>query len=217
MDPGIISGEGSCWISNFKTTFPKDYKIAMQDIEPFYSWRHMYIASEDDRSPFYGREYSEVEYTNAIYDHYIHPQWDDMGSATLYLKILYADYRLRFCIIELLGEWNDCLYNDIMYLKREVVDVLTENGINKFILIGENVLNFHSADNDYYQEWFEDIEDGWITALNFREHVIGEFKHANLDYYIAFGGRFDHFSWRSLDPVQLFKVVDSLIMKRLNP
>lgn len=189
----------------------------MQDIEPFYSWRHMYTSSEDEKSPFFGRNYNEFEFTNTIYNHYIHPQWDDMGSATLYLKILFVDYRLRFCIIELFGEWNDTLYNDVMYLKREVVDVLIENGINKFILIGENVLNFHSADNDYYQEWFEDIEDGWITAINFRNHVIDEFKRANLDYYIAFGGRFDQFSWRSHDPVQLYKVIDAMIMKRLNP
>ncbi|MBK7182072.1 MAG: hypothetical protein IPH89_03595 [Bacteroidetes bacterium] len=47
----------------------------MQDIEPYYNWRHHYIASEDERSPFYEREYSEFEYTNAIYNYLIHPQW----------------------------------------------------------------------------------------------------------------------------------------------
>ncbi len=62
----------------------------------------------------------------------IHPQWDDFGSPTLYLKVLYTDYASWvIAIIELLGEWNDCINNDIMYLKREVVDVLVENGINK--------------------------------------------------------------------------------------
>ena len=38
-----------------------------------------------------------------------------------------------FTIIELLGEWNDTLYNDIMYLKREVIDNLISNGIDNFI------------------------------------------------------------------------------------
>lgn len=48
--------------------------------------------------------------------------------------------------------------------------------MNKFILIGENVLNYHSSDDCYYQEWFEEVEDGWIILLNFREHVLNEFK-----------------------------------------
>jgi len=189
----------------------------MYDIEPHYTWRHLYIASEDENSPFYGREYSEIEFSHAIYDHWIHPQWDEFGSSTLYLKIIFANYESGFCIIELIGEWNDALHNDIMYLKRNIVEALIESGINKFILIGENVLNFHSSDNDYYQEWFEEVEDGWIVGLNYRDHVLEEFKSANLDYYIAFGGRFDHFAWRAADPMQLFDKIDELIMKRLNP
>jgi len=154
----------------------------MFNIEPYYSWRNLYIASEDELSPFYGKEYSEFEFTNAVYNYLIHPQWDEMGSSTLYIKILYADYNLGFYIIELMGEWNDALYNDIMYFERNIVEPLIDNGINKFILIGENVLNFHSSDNDYYQEWFDEIEDGWIVGINFREHVIKEFEDANLDY-----------------------------------
>ncbi len=189
----------------------------MYDLVPYYAWRHLYIASEDERSPFSGREYSEFKFTNAIYDHLIHPQWDEFGSATLYLKILYVNYDLGFSIIELIGEWNDALYNDIMFLKRNVAEQLMECRINKFIIIGENVLNFHSGDNDYYQEWFEDLEDGWIVGLNFRNHVISDFKAANLDYYIAFGGKFDNFNWRCYDPSQLFKAINAQIMKRLNP
>jgi hypothetical protein len=115
----------------------------MHEIEPYYYWRHLYIASDDERSPFYKRQYSEFEFTNAIYNFLIHPQWDEMGSATLYLKVLYADYNRGFSIIELLGEWNDCLYNDIMYLKRNIIEPMIKEGINKFILIGENILNTH--------------------------------------------------------------------------
>jgi hypothetical protein len=187
----------------------------MYDLEPHYAWRNLYIASEDGKSPFFGRKYSETEFSNTIYDHWIHPQWDEIGSSTLYLKIIYANYDPGFCIMELLGEWNDTLYNDVMYLKRNVIEHLLEWSINKFILIGESVMNFHSGENDYYQEWFEELEDGWIVGLNFREHVIEEFKAANLDYYIAFGGRFDQFAWRVANPVQLFNKVDQLIMKRL--
>jgi hypothetical protein len=188
----------------------------MYDIEPYYSWRHLYDAAEDKRSPFFKRIYSEFEFTHAIYDHVIHPQWDEFGSSTLYLKILYADYEKRFTIIEMLGEWNDCLYNDIMYLKRNIIEPLMEEGINKFILIGENVLNFHASEDDYYQEWFDEVEDGWIAGLNFRQHVLQEFIDTNIDYYIAFGGIFDTINWRTDSPNQLFDKINSLITKRLS-
>ena len=187
----------------------------MHDIEPHYNWRNLYIASEDTRSPFHGREYSEFEFSNAIYDHFIHPQWDAIGSPTLYIKILYASYDNGFAIIELIGEWNDCLYNDIMYLKRDIIDALIGNGINKFILIGENVLNFHSGDNDYYQEWFDDIEDGWIAMINFRDHVIQEIQYGYIDFYVAIGGSLNDVNWRGLMPNTLFEKITGLIMKRL--
>ena len=187
----------------------------MHTIEPHYNWRHLYIASEDEFSPFYGREYSEFEFSNTVYNYFIHPQWDEIGSATLYMKLLYANYGKGFCIIELIGEWNDCLYNDIMYLKRNIIEPLIENGINKFILIGENVLNFHSSDNEYYQEWFEETEDGWIAGINFREHVLQEFEQVNIDYYIAFRGQLDGINWRNTSPVKLFSFIDSYMMKRL--
>lgn len=187
----------------------------MYAIEPYFAWRDLYIASEDARSPFYGRAYSEFEFTSFVYNYAIHPQWDPFGSNTLYLKILYADYERGFCVIELIGEWNDCLYNDIMYLKREVVDPLIEEGITKFILIGENVLNFHYSDDSYYQEWFEEVEDGWIAFVNFRDHVLTEFGQAMIDYYVAMGGQFNTVPWRTMQPLRLLKVVEGLMMKRL--
>ncbi len=187
----------------------------MHDIEPYYSWRDIYIASEDELSPFFGTEYSEFEFTHAVYNHLIHPQWDSIGSSTLYAKILYAGYEAGFCIIELIGEWNDTLHNDIMYLKRNVVETLNINGINMFILIGENVMNFHSSDDSYYQEWFEEVENGWIAAINFRPHVINEFQDANLDYYMAFGGMLDVLNWRVYSPKQLYERVAMLMVRRL--
>jgi len=187
----------------------------MHEIEPHYNWRNLYIASHDKRSPFYGSINSETDFTDAIYDRYIHPQWDNIGSTTLYIKLLYISYEERYCIIELFGEWNDLLYNDIMFLKRNIADHLIEQGINKFILIGENILNFHSDGNDYYQEWFEDIEDGWVACVNFRDHVIGEFEDAHIDYYIAIGGTLNGVVWRSINPMQVFHKIDGLITRRL--
>lgn len=187
----------------------------MHDIEPFYAWEDLYNASLDEKSPFYGKEYSDLICTNVVYNYYIHPRWDEIGSATLYTKVLYADYQEGFCIIELLGEWNDCLYNDIMYLKRNLIEPIIREGINKFILVGENVLNFHVDDDSYYQEWFEDIEMGWIALINFREHVLDEFLRGHLNYYLNFGGLLDHINWRTLSPRNLFYVVDQLITKKL--
>ena len=114
----------------------------MHDIEPYYNWRHIYVSEEDERSPFFGRIYSEFEFTQAIYNYLIHPQWDEFGSRTLYLKVLLADYEEKYVIIELIGEWNDAIENDIMNLKREVADKFMAEGIFKFILIAENVLEF---------------------------------------------------------------------------
>jgi len=189
--------------------------IIMQDIEPYYSWRHLYVAEEDDISPFYGREYSEFEYTNTVYNYFIHPQWDDFGSTTLYLKVIFADYEQNFAVIEFIGEWNDAINNDIMMLKRELIDDMINNGINKFILIGENVLNFHVSDDCYYQEWFDEVEEGWIVALNFREHVLQEFKKNNIDYYLTFGGELNDSRWRTYNPNQLFQRIEEVINHRL--
>jgi len=123
----------------------------MHFIEPYFNWRGYYIASDDVQSPFFEREYSEFEFSNRIYNYLIHPQWDYFGSPTLFLKVLYADYEQGYTIIELIGEWNDAIENDIMLLKREVIEPMMSNGISKFILIGENVLNFHSSDECYYE------------------------------------------------------------------
>ncbi len=186
----------------------------MHDIEPFYNWRHIYIADEDKRSPFYGRTYSEFEFTQTVYNYYIHPQWDDFGSRTLYLKIIYVDYELNFAIIEMIGEWNDAIENDIMEFKREVIDKLYAESITKFILITENVLNFHSSDKEYYEEWFEQVtdENGWIVALNMPEATQYDFKKKKLNYYIELMELID---WRVYKPYHLFKKIDDELSKRL--
>lgn len=187
----------------------------MQDIEPHFRWRDFYRSEDDRFSPFYQKEYSEFEYTNQIYNYLLHPQWDFFGSPTLYIKIIYADYQQGYAIIEMIGEWNDAITNDIMYLKRDVLEVLMENGIDKFILIGENVLNFHASDDSYYEEWFQDIEEGWIVALNFQEHVRAEFTQANIDYFMIFGGELDQMIWRKLNPLQLYAQVQHTMQRRL--
>ena len=126
----------------------------MYDLEPHFAWINLYSAAQDPRSPFFEREYNEFYFDKAVYNYYIHPQWDQFGSNTLYIKILFADYQEGFAIIEMIGEWNDALYNDVMSLKREVLEILMQDGIQKFVMIGENVMNFHASDDAYYDIGF---------------------------------------------------------------
>ena len=60
----------------------------MQELEPYYRWNDLYLTEEDAKSPFYGVNHDQFEYTTTIYNYFIHPNWDDMGSKTLYLKTL---------------------------------------------------------------------------------------------------------------------------------
>lgn len=194
--------------------YAKPTTAIMQDLEPFYRWRDMYVSEEDERSPFYGVDHSHFEYSTTVYNFYIHPQWDDMGSKTLFLKVLYANYRKGFVIIELIGEWNDAIENDIMTLRREVVDHFMHEGIHKFLLIAENVLNFHSSEADYYEDWFENVADesGWIVCLNMPQSSQHDFRKLKLNYYIELQERTD---WRKYTPENLFKLIDDEQKKRL--
>ncbi|TRX71494.1 hypothetical protein [Carboxylicivirga sp. M1479] len=189
----------------------------MQNIEPYSRWENIYQSNTDSKSLFFGEVYDPYRCRNTIYDHYIHPKWDNFGSKTLYLKILSVQYEQGFAIIELMGEWNDCLYNDIMHLKRSIVENLLENGIQKFILIGENVLNFHYSDDAYYEDWFNDIDEGWIMGINFRPHILEEFDKVNLNYYMLYGGKLNEVKWRTLSPLKLFNALDQYANTALNP
>lgn len=186
----------------------------MHEIEPFYNWRHIYTSEQDERSPFFGRVYSEFVFSQTVYNYYIHPQWDDFGSRTMYLKILLADYEEKYAVIELIGEWNDAIENDIMELKREVIDHFIYQGITKFIFIAENVLNFHSGDKDYYQEWFDEVteEGGWVVILNMPEQTQYDFRRARLNRYLEL---MELDNWRTYKPFHLFKLIDGQILKRL--
>lgn len=183
----------------------------MHDIEPHHHWRDSYISSEDSRSPHYGRIYDEFKFSNRVYNYYIHPQWDEFGSATLYAKIIYADYDDQIAIIELLGEWNDCLSNDILFLKQNLIDRLTHEGINRYILIMDHVLNFHGSDDCYYEEWFEDVSDegGYIFMVNLLDHVFIEMHKTGIDAYVKMNKFLQVPNWRSYSPKGLILEIEA--------
>ncbi|MFT3903540.1 MAG: hypothetical protein QM727_10215 [Niabella sp.] len=186
----------------------------MHDLEPYYNWQYIYVSEDDERSPFYGVEHSQFEYVDTVYNYYIHPQWDAFGSRTLYLKVLMADYEEGYAVIELIGEWNDAVENDIMSLKREVLEKFMYEGIRKFILIAENVLNFHSSDSDYYEELYEELADadGWIVCLGMPQHTQYEFKAAKLNRYVEL---MELDNWRIYKPYHLFKKIDNQLSARI--
>lgn len=188
----------------------------MHTIEPYYKWREFYSCEKDPASPFYGAEYSEFHFTNHIYNFAIHPQWDNFGSETLLLKVLYADYEEGYTIIEFIGEWNDAINNDVMMLKREIIDLMIDDGINKFILIGEHVLNFHSSDDSYYEEWYEDAYDGWVSLVNFHPHVLEEMQDAGLGNYLQINENLDQVDWRLLKPQIMYEKIQMLLPKQLS-
>ena len=188
----------------------------MHEIEPYYNWLKYYDSSQDERSPFFGKDYNYERYQDTIYGFFVDPGWDSFESETLYLKILYADYDNGYAVIEFLGEWNDTLNNDIMYLKRNVIELMLAEGITRFILIGENILNFHGSDDSYYEEWFDEIDNGWIAAVCFPEFVQQEFQKYHLDRYISMGELLHLNNWRTHRPEFFCEIVSRLVTKRLS-
>lgn len=190
----------------------------MHTIEPFSNWLKYYDSSLDDQSPFYGKEYNFDLYTETIYGYYIDPAWDSCGSETLYLKILYVDYPEGVAIIELLGEWNDAINNDIKELKRNVVEWLQNEGVSRFILIGEHILNFHGADDSYYEEWQQETAeaDGWIAAVGFPAFVTNEMARFHLHAHIHMSEDLDIQNWRTLHPHRFYEQVAQRLQRRLN-
>jgi hypothetical protein len=175
--------------------------LILHTLEPYYSWLKYYDSGTDEVSPFFGKQYNQDIYEDAIYNYFIDPNWDYIGSETLYIKLIYVDYPLGFAVVELIGEWNDAISNDVMYLKRNVVDHLAEHGIDKYILIGENVFNFHGSDDCYYEEWYEELDEGWIVALNFREFIWEEWNRYRLHTYMHCGPTWEMTDWRTLTPI----------------
>jgi hypothetical protein len=87
-------------------------------------------------------------------------------------------------------------------------------GIFKFIFIAENVLNFHSGDRDYYEEWYEELreQNGWAVCIKMPGQTQYDFHRARLDQYIDL---MDQPDWRIYKPFHLFRMVEAFEAKRL--
>ncbi len=76
------------------------------------------------------------------------------------------------------------------------------------------MLNFHSSDDSYYEDWREQVEDatGWVVILNMPAQSQYDFVQARLNKYIEL---VDFAQWRTLKPELVFQQLDDLMLKRL--
>ena len=146
-------------------------------IEPFYGWLEIYGHDKDPHSPFHEVEHNLFYFDRSVNNIPAHPLWDNFGSESLLLKILFVDYEVGYAIIELFGEWNDLYENDYKLLAENCLTYLLDCGINKFILICENVFHAYFEADDYYDALQEELEEGWIALVKPRQNVLEESNH----------------------------------------
>ena len=101
-----------------------------------------------------------------------------------------------------------------MTLRGEITDLLQQEGITKFILVCENVLNYHAGDdNEYYEEWHEEVsaENGWIAIINPLDHVGDEMLKYGLNQYLHI---LSGSPWRGRKPRALLKWAEEHIFSQ---
>jgi hypothetical protein len=186
-----------------------------RDLEPFYGWLNLYNHEMDERSPFHQVKHNLFYYDRFIHNIPCHPLWDDIGSESLLVKILYADYKEGYAIIELFGEWNDLFLNDYKLLAENCLTFLIDAGINRFVLIGENVFHIYLETDDYYEALQEELADGWICLMRMRDEVYQELESYGILEYFYTSPLVDELPWRKLKPRQLFQVIQDRMAKLL--
>jgi hypothetical protein len=179
----------------------------LHDIEPFYGWLGLYNHEIDQRSPFHEVEHNQFYFDRSINHIPAHPLWDEIGSESLLVKILFVDYQEGYAIIELFGEWNDLYDNDFKLLAENVLSYLADYGIKRFILIAENVFHAYLESEDYYQAMQEELGEGWICVLRARKEVKEDMAEYGIDQYFYFNALVDEIHWRKLKPYQLYFLI----------
>ena len=181
----------------------------LHDIEPFYGWLDIYDHAHDPKSPFHEVQHSQFYFDRSINRIPAHPLWDTIGSESLLVKILYANYLEGYAIIELFGEWNDLYDNDFKLLAENCLTYLIDHGVKKFILVCENVFHAYVESDDYYEALQEEIEDGWMCLIKPRANVLEEFQDYGLLPYFYQSPQLDSLQWRKFKPHQLYQLVNS--------
>jgi hypothetical protein len=91
---------------------------------------------------------------------------------------------------------------------------MMQDGIYKFILIGEHVYNFHNGDRDYYEELYDELADeiGWAVMVNLHPAAQYDFLQKKLNRYIEL---MEIAPWRTYKPEDFFQLIDQKINQRL--
>ncbi|MGC4056902.1 MAG: hypothetical protein QM743_02115 [Chitinophagaceae bacterium] len=78
-------------------------------------------------------------------------------------------------------------------------------------LIPENVLNFHSDDVDYYEEWLNDIAvEGVVDRFGeMPASTQYDFTRMHLDRYVHL---MDIPNWRTFQPLDFFNMIDNRML-----
>ena len=76
------------------------------------------------------------------------------------------------------------------------------------------MLNFHSSDDSYYEDWRESVieEGGWVVIVDMPSQSQHDFKKARLTNYVAL---LDFPQWRTLKPELVFQQVDDWMIRQL--
>jgi hypothetical protein len=187
-----------------------------QEIEPFHGWLHIYNQANDRRNPFREVEHNAFHYDRFIYTYPAHPLWESIESESLLIKVLYANYRRGFAVIELLGEWNDLFQNDFKLLCENCLYPLLHAGITNFVLICDNVFNIYIQNDEYYADLYDMLEDGWICLLNPRPNIVDELHKWRVDGFFRLLYDANAIRWRKMKPWDLFYRADNLGLSALS-
>ncbi|MEM7036006.1 MAG: hypothetical protein AAF570_03430, partial [Bacteroidota bacterium] len=158
-------------------------------------------------SPFQNVVHNEFFYDRQMHEYLAHPQWETIGAEGLLVKILYANYDHGYAVIEMFGVWNDLIQNDYKLFAENCLTYLIDAGIDKFVLVVENVLNIYLDRDDYYEAVQDEIgAEGWICLLRPREHVVRELEAYDIGQYFYWSEDLDDVFWRKLKPWQLYGI-----------
>ena len=74
-------------------------------------------------------------------------------------------------------------------------------------------MNFHSDDDCYYEEWYDDVkdEDGWVCFINTREHVLAEMNSVHLKNYVMLGDEYNEILWQKLKPRGVYEHIQTIM------
>jgi hypothetical protein len=105
--------------------------------------------------------------------------------------------------------------NDFKLFTENCLLAFTAAGIDKFILICENVFNIYLENDEYYNAFQDEIPDGWIALIRARDAVLEEITRYGLSGVFYWTKELDLMSWRKMKPDDIFEKINVSMRKAL--